>query len=511
MKRLLPLLTALLPAPLTALHATEVYLATNGNLSLAPPSTYCNPLPIPDYPIGKLARSGNREQWRELADPSALWLEGKWYLYPSGDMAWVSADNGATWQHHPLNCRDVGYAPTVVKHGAKFLLVASASPLYEADSPLGPFKKLGEIRLPKKTGDFAVPELGDPMLFSDDDGKLFLYWGGSPAGGIWGVELDAQNPLNVIGKPVLAFKFNYQLHPWEAVGEWNQDPNRGWVEGAWMLKRNGTYYLTYSAAGTENRTYAMGCYVGKSPLGPFAPQKHNPILRTTYGLITGTAHGCIVAGPEDKLWAFYSILVGVAHNFERRIGMDRAEIDANGELLVAAATSLPQRLPGQTRSANSAETGWLPVNSATNQTHGSTSAPNLPGRFAVDNEMRTWWQPAEGDLRPTLTSGFCAPATVYAVRLIWHDVGLDTNRGVKPGPFRYRVELETDEDKWTTVLDRTASTEDLLVDYRECVPATGKRARLVITGWPQGITPSVAEFTIFGKTVVAENPRSVPR
>ena len=44
-----------------------------------------------------------------------------------------------------------------------------------------------------------------------------------------------------------------------------------------MLKRGGTYYLTYSAAGTENRTYAMGCYVGKSPLGPFVPQRRNPI------------------------------------------------------------------------------------------------------------------------------------------------------------------------------------------------------------------------------------------
>ena len=51
------------------------------------------------------------------------------------------------------------------------------------------------------------------------------------------------------------------------------------------------------AAGTENRTYAMGCSLGKSPLGPFAPQKNNPILRSTSGLITGTGHGCI----EDDL------------------------------------------------------------------------------------------------------------------------------------------------------------------------------------------------------------------
>ena len=38
--------------------------------------------------------------------------------------------------------------------------------------------------------------------------------------------------------------------PWQRLGDWNEQPARGWVEGAWMFKRNGTYYLTYAAAGT---------------------------------------------------------------------------------------------------------------------------------------------------------------------------------------------------------------------------------------------------------------------
>jgi hypothetical protein len=119
--------------------------------------------------------------------------------------------------------------------------------------------------------------------------------------------------------------------------------------------------------------------------------------------------------------------------------------------------------------AKSADTGWLPINGLTH-TLGSTSAPNLPGRLAVDNEMRTWWQPAEGDTQPTLTSTFGAPATVHAVRLIWRDIGLDTKHDVKPGPFRYRVELETGKDPSTTILDRSESAEDPLIDYREYKP-----------------------------------------
>ena len=476
-----------------------------------PPATFCNPLSLPNYPIGRDARGvikgeldeggqwllGHKEQFRELADVTALWFDGKWYLYPSVDMAWVSDDNGGTWQHRPLNVRDIGYAPTVVRHRGKFLLLASGSPLYTADSPLGPFTKLGNIQL-TRTG--KMSEFIDPMLFSDEDGRLYYYWGCSPSGGIWGMELNAKDPTKVLTEPAELIRFRPDLHPWEAVGEWNQNPQCGWIEGSWMLKRGGKYYLTYSAAGTENRTYAMGCYVGESPLGPFVPQKRNPILRTVDGLVTGTAHGCVVAGPEGKLWAFYTIRAGVVHAFERRLGMDRAEIDANGELVVQGASSLPQWLPGKSPAGTpSAATAWMPLNHGM-RTIGSTSAPNLAGRFAVDNDLRTWWQPAEGDASPTLTSSFMTPASVHAVRIVWRDVGLDARHGVLPGPVRYQVELETGREKWATILDRGNSDEDLLIDYRECQPAVGSRVRLVILGWPKGIVPAVAEFTVFGKT-----------
>jgi hypothetical protein len=50
------------------------------------------------------------------------------------------------------------------------------------------------------------------------------------------------------------------------------------------------------------------------------------------------------------------------------------------------------------------------------------------------------------------------------------------------------------------VLDRTASGEVLLIDHREIEPAAGLQARLIVTAWPKGITPGVAEFTVFGNT-----------
>ena len=471
------------------------------------PTTYCNPISLPNYPVGKRARDvtvgapvprndwlwlvDKQQQFRELADVSVLWHDGAWYLYPSVDMAWVSKDGGATWRHHPLNVRDLGYAPTIVKHKGTFLLMASESSVYTADSPLGPFKEVGPIKLPP-----GLPGQIDPMLFSDD-GRLFYYWGCTPTEGIFGVELDADDPTRVVGKPVRVIAFEPDRFPWQRLGDWNEQPARGWVEGAWMLKRDGKYYLTYGAGGTENRTYATGCVVGKSPLGPFVPQKNNPVLRTTTGLVTGTAHGCVVEGPHDSLWAFYTVRAGVVHGFERRLGMDPAYIGGDGELHVREASSLPQRLT--TASKGAEPTGWLPLNAGP-RTVGSSDAPNLSGRLAVDDDLRTWWQPATDDSASRLTSNLTTPgAVVRAVRVVWRDVGLDTKQGAKAGAFRYKVEVRTAANEWVTVIDRSRSTDDLLVDYRECPTTAGTAARLVVVGAPPGITPGVAEFTVFGE------------
>lgn len=469
--------------------------------------TYCNPLSIPDYPVGKRCRDivvgapspstggwllDHLAQYRELADVSVLWHEGKWYMYPSVDMAWVSSDGGITWEHHPLNVRDVGYAPTVVRHKGKFLLMASESPIYTSDSPLGPFTAVGKIELPQ-----GLLRQVDPMLFSDDDGRLYYFWGCSAVGGICGVELDADHPAQIVGTPVrLIERFEPERYPWQRLGDWNEDANAGYIEGSWMLKRNGTYYLTYSAGGTENRTYAVGCLTSKSPLGPFTPQKNNPIMRNVDGLITGTAHGSFVEGPNHSLWAFYTLRAGVEHCWERRLGMDPAYIGEDGELHVNRASSLPQRLTGTSQGAE--PTSWVPLN--TNRRSGASStAANLNTRLAFDDDLRTWWQPDAADKAPTLTSSLVGNATVHAIRLVWYDVGINTKQGIVPGAFRYKVELQTAPNTWTAVIDRSASTEDLLIDYRECAPTKASHARLVILGAPSGITPGVAEFTVFGE------------
>ena len=89
-----------------------------------------------------------------------------------------------------MNVYDVGYAPTIMAHGGAFYLTASEAPLFRSDSPLGPWEEVGPLLTP--AGE-PLPHYQDPMCFSDDDGRVYIYWGlGSP--GIYGAELDPDNP-----------------------------------------------------------------------------------------------------------------------------------------------------------------------------------------------------------------------------------------------------------------------------------------------------------------------------
>ena len=467
------------------------------------PTTYCNPIPLPDYPRGRLSigkgpstfgfNGTPLRDWRETADPSVLFHDGAWYLYPSCGMAYVSMDF-VTWSNHRIEPYDCGYAPTVVKFRDKFLLTACGAPIYEATTPLGPFVELGTLRLP--SGE-PVKNFNDPMLFADDDGRLYAYWGlGEP--GIFAAEVSPDDPTRLLTEPAIAFRYN-PAHTWERYGGWNEDPSKSYVEGPWMLKHNGVYFLTYAAPGTEWRTYGMGAYTALTPLGPFMYQPHNPILQKKYGLIQGPGHGCIVRGPNDTLWAFYTCTVCYEHIFERRVGLDPAGIDENGNLFVREPSEIPQLAPGALpHPERGNDAGWLPLS----QNKVALATSQAAGRdplYANDGAMHTFWQPSESDAAPELTIKLNGDFNIHAFRIIWKDVGLDYDAGVAPGSFKYVLSVSEDGVAWQSVVDATDNDIDLLIDYRQIEPAKGSFIKLTILGSARDITPAVIDLTAFGE------------
>ncbi len=337
------------------------------------------------------------------------------------------------------------------------------------------------------------------MLFADDDGRLYAYWGlGGP--GIFGAEMDPDRPDRLLTVPKRLFGYD-PSHEWEHFGPSNEDPSKSYVEGSWMVKVGSRYYLTYAAPGTEWRTYGMGAYVSDAPLGEFRYQSRNPILRQTAGLVRGPGHGCLVRGPRGTLWAFYTCNVCYEHVFERRIGMDPAGVDENGELFVLPATDTPQLAPGVLDHPENGNSAGLANVALNRRCIASSRAPGREPIYAADDSMLTWWQPADGDAAPSMEAEFIGVFRVSAMRIVWKDVGLDYDAGALPGPFRYRVLTSEDGSRWDVAVDASANNADMLIDYRVFDPRPASRARLEILSSPPGIRPGVIHFAVFGAPV----------
>jgi hypothetical protein len=163
------------------------------------------------------------------------------------------------------------------------------------------------------------------------------------------VEVDPHNGFNNKG-PVKELFFIYpNEHGWERFGENNMDTlTSPYVEGSWMTKHNGKYYLQYAAPGTEWNVYADGVYVSEHLLGPFTYQPSNPFSYKPGGYIRGAGHGSTMQDKYGNYWHVATMQISVKYKFERRIGLFPAGFDNEGQLYcITAFGDYPQRiLPG---------------------------------------------------------------------------------------------------------------------------------------------------------------------
>ena len=451
---------------------------------------YCNPLPMPIGPGGNAS-----------GDVTVLEEGGKYYMCCTGGGMWVS-DDLLNWEFHAVE--HIPVAPDLVKYQGKFYLTGNSDHVFVADHPLGPYKDLG---LFKDTGPIEDGWNGgfDTKICVDDDGQPYLFWPGRGISGIYGVRLDPKDLTRFAEKPTHLFGFN-PMHAWERYGEKNEYPGVAWIEGPWIIKRNGIYYLEYSASGTQWKTYAEGYYTATSPLGPYTYAPNNPLLRKTEGLVTGTAHGSIVKY-KDEWWQFYTIVLSNPPG-GRRIGMDRVEFDADG-LMSCTVTDTPQPAPGTV--AKKGVPASIPVtinkiNAMNALSKFSSQQPGFPAAFAVDNYSGTVWMPEAGDAQPSITVEL-SPATRFDVvqhftvdgmRVMFSGAGRRFGAPQVLPVYKYKLEVSQDGEKYVTVLDKTRNTVSRDTIYEEFAPANCRFVRLTITDWPKEFPLGVIDFTVFG-------------
>ena len=486
---------------------------------------FCNPLPM------EVVLEDNA-----LANVTVLNDNGKYYMVCNTGI-WVSEDM-VNWKLHNVQFEGQGRVPVaadISKFNGKYYICGNGSPLYESVNPLGPYKSLGHWKdVPDVKGGWNGSAF-DVHIYVDDDNTPYLYWAGRGVSGIYAVKLDPNDLTRFIGPVKHLITFNSE-HEWERYGDRNEYPDVAWIEGPWVNKYNGVYYLQYSASGTQWKTYANGYYTSKSPLGPYTYAPNNPLTRNLHGMVSGTAHGCIVEGPDGHLWQFYTTVLSIPPG-GRRIGMDRVVFDSQGNMSVKI-TDTPQWAPKVVSDPTKGNSGSVAVsvNKMSTMNARSKVSSEQPGRdaaYAVDDHSGTWWEPNPDDPSPTLTLDL-SPATAWDVVQLFYIDGVrlmftgEKRSGGRPqdmlaaplptndvsalptNVYKYKIEVSMDGETWTTALDQTNNSISRNTIYEEIRPVKCRFARLVLTDWPKNTPLGVIDFTLFGipakETLPARSP-----
>lgn len=441
-----------------------------------PPKSYCNPLNL-DYGFSPYANSGANSRHRATADPAIIVYHGEYFLFSTNQVGyWHSHDLGR-WKFVPRsflkperagilnrNNHDDLCAPApLVMDDAIYLLGSTYTktfPIYKSVNPAA-----GEWT---EAVDHCDVGAWDPAFFLDDDGRLFLYFGSSNDFPIYGVELDRKT-FRPIGERRELIRLDDNQHGWERFGEANDNTwLRPFIEGAWMTKHAGKYYLQYGAPGTEFSGYADGVYVGDRPLGPFKYQAHNPMSYKPGGFARGAGHGGTFQDIHGKWWHTSTITIAVKNNFERRLGLWPVGFDDDGVMFCNTAYGdYPHWLPSSDDAGRSGgPTGWMLLNYAKPVTVSSTLGGCAPN-FAVDEDIRTYWSAASGDSGEWFTSDLGAVSTIRAIQVNDADQDATIVGKVAGLKHQYRIMASRDGQAWQTMIDKSKNDADVPHDYVE--------------------------------------------
>lgn len=513
---------------------------------------FCNPVNINyRYQFNADQRKKEIAVCREAADPSMICFHGKYYIFASMTLGVWESEDLVNWENHrlPEELPLYDYAPDVRALGDYVYFCASkrgeVCDRYRTRDILnGPYERI--------PGTF---DYWDPNLFVDEDGRIYFYWGCSNETPIWGVELDPDTMEPIGEKRELIFGNPFR-NGYERVGEDNSRLPKGeaeteaafrqflssqqmsaeqlppryiplikgmftdkpYIEGAWMDKFGGKYYLQYAFAGTQYNTYGDGVYVSDSPLGLFTQAKNNPYSYKPGGFLPGAGHGSTMMDKNGGLWHTATMRISVNHDFERRVGIWPAGIDADGELFcnqrygdwpIAVPEEGEEFLPWE-------KPRWMLLSFGKTASASSFTEGKGPENIANEN-VQNWWQAGSDSTEEWVMLDLEQECMVHAVQVNFADDKIKIPvpgeiRGTTQARYieeadhttRYLLEGSLDGESFFVIEDKTNADTDLSHDF--IVREEGIKARYIRLSKmqvPYRQKPCISGLRVFG---IAKGP-----
>lgn len=253
-----------------------------------------------------------QERLLPMADPFILEHDGVFYAYGTHSRSGIAVYRSTDLKHWEGPCglasgglalhKDDSWgdkwfwAPEVYPTDSGFVMTYSVNEriaLAFSDNILGPFKQEEPfgVYLPRHNNI-------DSHIFVDDDGQAYMYWvywHFNRGNEIFVAKLSPDF-RTIVGPEIECL--HSQPGTWE-VAKFPDGHTSRVLEGPYVLKHNGLYYLTYSANAYQSQDYAVGYAVSTSPLGPWKRFEGNPILRRP-GDLLGTGHHAFFTTSDGK-------------------------------------------------------------------------------------------------------------------------------------------------------------------------------------------------------------------
>ncbi len=470
------------------------------------PMTFCNPLNL----------SVGSERARRAGEPVVVLYKNDYYLFITGGRGYWYSSNLRDWNYvdvpdFPRSC------PSVATDGETLYACSmNAKDVFKSTDPKkGVWTKVGTL---------DSDRYGDADMFIDDDGRFYMYWGWSQILPIQAVELDPKNGFKEKGKSVICFFGDYAKHGFERRRKedvifpyFTHRPyfpeESPWIEGPWMIKHNGKYYLQYAAIGLEFLSYSHGVYVADNPLGPFKYSEHNPLTFKTTGFAPGAGHGCTFHDKNGNLWTICMIPAFYGGRGGGELALFPTAVDAEGVMHSNTAFGdYPQYYPGIKENAvNNNFTGWMLLSNK-KYVEVSSFLEGFGASNAVDENFLTHWCATTGSPGEFMTVDLGKDCDIYALQVNFdqHDAKVQGGRGFAPAPAlsryqSYTVNISSDNKSWSMLIDKSNNAVDNRHDYTELSkPVKARYIKLTNVFTPDSGKFAVKDLRIFGNANAAK-------